>query len=225
MAHITWPILDQYSTDGSLGLGAAESWSNGDTASRGIWMDGLNNAISDLQYANKAGADGELLVGDAATQTYKKHVPTGTGGITVTAGAGTLDFSIGAGAIATDRLSAAARAQYLTAIAELDLNAASATVPIGLITRAATIVKAYLVYTVASGAGTGVTVNLGTDTSATAFYTGTSAASQAQYTKTDITGALSATAIAANDFLICSTSGSVATTGGKVLVCLEIETN
>ncbi len=213
MSTKTHPIIDQYGTDGSISTStAANFYTTGDVASRNVWADGLNAYLDKAEYALKATANGELLIGHAANQNYKKAVPTGSNGITVTTGAGTLAFG----------LSAAARANYATATAKLDLSAsAQSDVVIFHATRACTLVSARLLYTEASSSDAGVTVTIGKETDAAYYYTGTSEISKAKWSELDVT--LLATDIAAGDTVICGTAGSKVGTG-EILVCIEFTT-
>ena len=183
-----------------------------------MWYTYVNSIFKSTDYMANGITDGQFAVA---------HSTNGFSWVTMSGDATTTNagvVTISAGVVTPAKMSAAAKAQYLTAIAELDLNAASATVPIGLITNAATIVAIKYVYTVASSTGTGVTVQVGKQGSMAFFATSTSAASQAQYTVSSQT-VLNSGAVAANDFLICSTTGTPATTSGRILVCLTLETN
>jgi hypothetical protein len=238
-ADISFPNLDGYRVDGTTGADTCESFTHGNVDSRNIWDKGWNACFRALNWLLGASANGQLLIGNNSTGRFVKAVPTGSNGIVRTAGAGTLDFAnswtgdigiasgtttINSGVVTPSKMSDEARNQNLTAIAELDLNGPSARVPIRLIKAASTIIAIDYVYTVASGAGTGVTVQVGKQGNPDFFATSTSLASQAQDTVSNQT-ILNSGVVDAGDFLVCSTTGSVATTGGKILVCILLRTN
>lgn len=109
--------------------------------------------------------------------------------------------------------------KHAKAYAKLDLSGAAASdVVILHTTRACTLVKAVLLYTEASSADAGVTVEIGKETDADYYYTGTSEVSKAQWYEKDVT--LLKTDIAAGDTVICGCAGSKVGTG-EILVCIE----
>lgn len=132
-------------------------------------------------------------------------------------------------AVATDDLVTAAKmnlkledvTQHGKAFAVLDLSgAAQADVVVLHAPTAMTLLKVTLVYTEASSADAGVTVEVGKETDANYYYTGTSEVSKAKWYEKDVT--LLQTDIAAGDTIICGHAGSKTGTG-EILVCIEYE--
>jgi hypothetical protein len=206
MAEVDWTILDQYSTDGSLGIGPAKSWSNGDVAGKGIWMDGLNNAISDAQYALKATADGQIPIGDNSTHTFKKAVPTGSNGVHIVAGAGTLDIGMSSNGFVKS--------------VEIDLAAGSAG-NFELFTPdvACTLLSAYLVFSTTSGV-TPANISVGNSAGTSADYVASvsTSTSAAQFDRQVLT-LLASPTVAANTTVYLASDG--AGDSGKVVVYLK----
>ena len=105
------------------------------------------------------------------------------------------------------------------AMVKIDLSAtAVSNIPILHTSRACTLLKALILYTEASSADAGVTIEIGTEGTAAYYYTGTSEVSQALWYELDAT--LLQTAIAAGDTVICGCAGAKVGTG-EVLICIE----
>lgn len=82
--------------------------------------------------------------------------------------------------------------------------------------------KVALLYTEASSADAGVTVTVGNESSASAFYTGTSLVSRSLWHTTDVN--LLSTALAAGNTLVCGSAGGK-TGAGEIMVCVEYSIN
>ncbi len=109
--------------------------------------------------------------------------------------------------------------QIFKSEARLDLSgSAQAGVVIFHAVRAMTILKAVLLYTEASSGDAGVTVEIGKESDADYFYTGTSEISESQWYEKEVT--LLATALLAGDTIICGHAGSKVGTG-EILVIIE----
>ena len=109
--------------------------------------------------------------------------------------------------------------QTFRALVVLDLSgSAQANVLILHAVRAMTILSAILLYTEASSGDGGVTVEIGKESDADYYYTGTSESSKSQWYEKSVT--LLATNLAAGDTLICGNAGSKVGTG-EILVIIE----
>ena len=109
--------------------------------------------------------------------------------------------------------------RHAMAFAKLDLSgSAQADVPIFHAPRACTIVKVILVYTEASSGDAGITVEIGKETDANYYFTGTSEINKAKWYELDVT--LLQTALGAGDTVICGHAGGKAGTG-EILVFIE----
>lgn len=124
-----------------------------------------------------------------------------------------------AAGILGSQLAANARKRYAKAYAKLDLSGGAVTdVPILHTTVAVTLVKLILLYTEASSADAGVTVEIGKETDADYHYTGTSETDKALWYEKDAT--LLNADVGAGDTVICGCAGGKTGTG-EILVCLE----
>ena len=109
--------------------------------------------------------------------------------------------------------------QFAKAMAKIDLSGvAVSNIPILHTSRACTLLKAIILYTEASSADAGVTIEIGNEATAAYYYTGTSEVSKALWYELDVT--LLQTAIAAGDTVICGCAGGKVGTG-EVLICIE----
>ncbi len=225
MSVISFSALDGYRGDGSTGSDVCQSYTPADPASRNVWDLGWNAAFKSVNWLLTATANGQLLIGNNTTGRFAKAVPTGSGGITVTAGGGSLDVQIANAGVTPAKMSQAARTQIAKSIVLLDLaGGAQADVPIFASDVACTLLSAYIIYQAAGGT-TPAAVSLGRSGSggSATYYTNAQAttASAAQWSK-DIL-ALSATDVPGNSTVYCSTDG--AGNAGKALVCVTFEVN
>lgn len=168
----------------------------------------------------KPSENGQILIGSETDNCLVKAVPTGSNGILVTAGPGTLNFSLaltGGDLTVTSgvpSLTTAAKMRYAQS-AVIDLVTGAQDVPIFCPNVAATLQAAYLIYQTASGT-IATTVSIGKPGSS-AYYLNAepTLTGQAQWAKQPLT--LLENDTVANDTVFCTVAGGSAD-AGKVMV-------
>jgi hypothetical protein len=225
MAAIPDPVLDAYRVDRGTGGDPCQHFAAGDATSLSQWGVSNNANVGAAQGALTATVDGSLLIADATATIFKEALPTGSNGIVVAPGAGTLgianswtgDVTITAGVTTA---SDAIKTKFIHSLRELDLaGGAQNNVPLFKPDVACTLVSAYLEFTVAPGS-VAATVSIGKPGDATYYLNAhATATGGAIWDKDPLT--LLATDIAADQSVFCSTDG--AGDAGKVLVWLSFK--